>query len=325
MLMSMKAQSPASRMRLDGTMRKSKKRNRRNGNKASVTWWKQAWAKFTLIPVATVLAVWGSIFTYKSSGAEELRTQIYQPLYVDICSIEGSVQAVSTEKFPVIQTLPTLRRTGAFERIPIHLQDRILKASEQAQRLYSAVTAINEIVIREMSSRIMKVRSEDTDRMWAHNACETLCRTSSSGRGISDSVTLFDGYSHSGRSRAMDLREPTKPVISGPGGPTFVIGDWLNYPASIGVIEQLWTDLDYLYFNERTDSWYYRLAKEDLKKLNTSLVEFLKPVYTILNQNADFPLLFSVRPALLSEISEIKAILVERIRDPKHVSDLVSR
>lgn len=306
-------------------MSKSKKRNRRELNKALVPWWKKAWAKFTLIPAGTILAVWGSISTYKSSGADELRTQIYQPLYADVLSLEESTKAVSREKLPVIKALPALRRTGVTERIPGRIQSRLVKISEEAQRIHTAVTAVNELVIREMSSRIMQVRSDSIDRTWDQKVSETIRQISTSGKGISDSVTLFSAYSHSGRSRSIDVRDPAKPVISGPGGPTFVIGDWLTYPASISTIEQLWTDIDYLYFNETTDFWYYRLTREDLKRANTTLTVFLRPVYEILGQNADFQLLLSARPALLSEIADIKATLAERIRDPKHLGDLVSR
>ena len=123
----------------------------------------------------------------------------------------------------------------------------------------------------------------------------------------------------------MDLRDKSGPVISDPGGPTFAIPDWLSYPASISTIQQLWTDFDYLYFNETTDSWYYQLTREDLKRTNTTLAEFLNPVYETLRQNADFQLLLSARPALLSEISDIKVVLAERIRDPKHLTDILSR
>jgi hypothetical protein len=306
-------------------MSKSKKRNRRELNKALVPWWKKTWAKFALIPVGTILAVWGSISTYKSSGAEELRTQIYQPLYADILSLEESTKAVSREKLPVMKALPALRRTGAIEQIPGRIQSRLVKISEEAQRIHTAVTAVNEFIIREMSSRITQVRSDSIDRTWNQKASEIIRQLSASGKGISDSVTLFSAYSHSGRSRSIDVRDPAKPVIGGPGGPTFVLGDWLTYPASISTIEQLWTDIDYLYFNETTDFWYYRLKREDLKRTNTTLTIFLKPVYEILGQNADFQLLLSARPALLSEITDIKATLVERIRDPKHLGDIVSR
>ena len=260
-------------------MSKAKKRNRREFNKALVPWWKKAWAKFTLIPVTTILGVWGSLSLYKSSGADELRTQIYQPLYADVLAVEESIQAVSPEKLPIMKALPALRRTGATERIPSQIQSRLVKISEEAQRIHTAVTAVNEIIIREMSSRIMQVRSDNTDRTWVQKASEILRQISSAGKGISDSVIVFHAYSHSARSRSVDLRNPAKPVISGPGGPTFVIGDWLTYPASISTIEQLWTDIDYLYFNEITDFWYYRLTREDLKRANTTLTVFLKPAY----------------------------------------------
>jgi hypothetical protein len=111
-----------------------------------------------------------------------------------------------------MQTLAALRRTGAVERIPSWIQNRLAKISEKASRIHSAVIAVNEIVVREMSYRIMQARSEDTDQTWSNNAAATY-----------------------------------------------------------------------------------------------------------------FQLLLNTRPAVLSEMSDIKAILAERIRDPKHLGDLISR
>jgi len=114
-----------------------------------------------------------------------------------------------------------------------------------------------------------------------------------------------------------------RPVITGPGGPAFVVRDWLTYPASVSTIEELWTAVDYLYFNETVDAWYYQLTREDLKRLNMSLREFLKPVYEILRKKSEFRLLVEARPVLLSEIADVKMDMRDRVRDPKHLRDLL--
>jgi len=304
-------------------MGKKKNRNRPEASRHVMPWWKRAWAKVTLIPLGTTLAILTAGAAYKSSGAEELRAQVYQPLYGDVRSAEEAVEAVSIEKPPVMQKLPELRQTGAFERIPRAVQIRVLKVSEDAQKVHTAVLAVNEMILREMSARITQIRSEEVDRVWRQSASQRLRDMSTSKKGISDSVIF--SLSHSGRSRSVDIRDPARPVVTGPGGPSFVIGDWLTYPESIITIERLWTDVDYLYFNEARDAWYYQLTREDIRRANTTLTELLKPVYKALEQSQDFRFLLKDRPALLSEITDTKAMLVDRIREPKHLRDLIRR
>jgi len=130
---------------------------------------------------------------------------------------------------------------------------------------------------------------------------------------------------HSGRLRGFDVRDPKKPVLSSPGWPTFVLNDWLAYPDSLKTIERLWTDVDYLYFNEVGDAWYYRITREDLKRSGATLTEFLNPIHDALNLNADFQLLLgNKRQNLLSEISTVKAALGVRIREPRELIDLIT-
>lgn len=284
--------------------------------------WKRAWALIALIPA---LAIWTAIYTYKSTGADELRTKVYQPLYADLVRVEESLQAVSVEKMSILKAFPEIRKTGAFERIPSSLQRRLLKVFEEEPKIHTAILAVNEIVVREMSSRIMQIRTEEKDLKWLQKTSSALREMSTSKKGISDSFMLFQNAKHSARSQSIDIRDPNKPIIGGPGGPIFVISDWLDYPASIKTIEDMWKDTDYLYFNETRDSWYYRLAREDLSRNNTTLGEFLKPVHEILSQNTDFQLLLKDRLALLSEVSAVKVGLTEHILDPKQLRDLISR
>lgn len=205
--------------------KKKKKTTRPDLQKVPTPWWKRAWARLALIPVSTLLALWGAGAAYKYAGADELRAQVYQPLYADVHSLEESVQALSVEKLPTTQKLAELRQTGAFERIPSGIQARILKALDEATKVHTAVMAVNELIVREMSSRIIHIRTEESDRIWLEKASQKLRKTFGSGKGISDSV-LFT-LSHTGRSRSIDVRNPARPVIAGPGGPTFVINDWL--------------------------------------------------------------------------------------------------
>jgi hypothetical protein len=167
----------------------------------------------------------------------------------------------------------------------------------------------------------MEIRTEEADRAW-HQKTSAVLREMSlakSKKGISDLFTLAEGVTHESVSPIVDNRG----VISGPGGPIFVIRDWLGYPESRKLIEDLWKKNDYLYFNVRhIESWYYRVTREDLERIDTTLEQFVKPVYDVLKENPNFKILLTDRPRLLAEIADMKFALTDRIRDPKQVRDL---
>lgn len=298
----------------------------KNSSTVTLPWWKRAWAKAAAIPFGAIVTFAGLLYTYKTTGSEELRTLVYQPLYADLVQVENSLKAVSIQQMPLTKALNDLKQNGAIERIPGTLKERLFRASQEAGEIHNAAFNVHEIVIREMSSRVMEVRTEKADREWLKKTGDSLREQSKSKKGKSDQFTLLEGATHEYVSQGYDLREPSNPVITAPGGPVFVIRDWLGYPESIKTIEQLWKTNDYLYFHStKSDSWYYRLTREDLSRLDTTLEQFLKPVYEVLAQNPSFNRLLTERQKLLSEISEIKDEVTDRVRDPKQMRDLLDR
>lgn len=291
-------------------------------------WWRKAWAILTLIPLGAIVGIATLAYNFKTSDADELRSLVYQPLYADLVKVENSITAIDIQQLPPDKALKELLKTGAIERIPGTLKGRLVKVFQESTATHMAALAVHEIVVRETSSRIMEIRTEEADRAWLQKTSDALREMSKSmsKKGISDIVTLAKGVTHDSISQTIDMRDPNNPVISGPGGPFFVIRDWLGYPESIKTIENLWQKNDYLYFNARHDeSWYYRLTREDLNRIDSTLELFLKPVYEILKQNSDFKILLTDRLSLLSEISAIKDALTDRVRDPKQMRDLLSR
>ena len=286
-------------------------------------WWKRTSAKLGLIPVATIVAIWGAGYTYKTTGATELRTQVYQPLFSDLVVVEQSIEALSAENPPLMKALPELKRTGGFELVPRDLRERILRISEQSSKVDAAVQTVRELALREMSARIVHLRTQESDRAWQQKAVRILREMSKSQKGIADSFSFT--MRHEGRSRGVDLRNPGTPEVSAPGGPAFVVRDWVSYPGSIKIVEDLWTDVDYLYFNDRQDAWYYQITREDLARQKTVLVDFLAPVHKVLKESPDFKLLLKARPALRLDIATAKAEVADRIRDPKQLRDLLRR
>lgn len=302
-----------------------KKRQDRQFERSSEQPHQPLWRRVLTWVSASAIGIFGLVYTYQSTGADELRAKVYQPLYAELVRVEELLQSASAERVPNLKDFSEIRQTGAFERIPSPLRRRLQNVFEEEPKIHVAVLAVNELIVREMSSRIIQIRTEEQDRAWLEKTSRTLREMSTSEKGISDSVMLFRNAKHAARSPSIDMRDPNKPVISGPGGPTFVINDWLGYPESIKAIEDLWKDIDYLYFHETKDMWYYRLTREDLNRANMPLSEFLKPVHEILRRNTDFQLLLNQRSVLLSEISDLKVALVDRIRDPKQLYDLIPR
>jgi hypothetical protein len=303
----------------------SKKNRNKKLKQTSTTpppWWKNAWAKATLIPFSTIVAVVTLAYTYTTSDADALRTRVYQPLFADLAKAENSLKAVSIQQMPPTKTLNDLKQTGAIERIPPTLKERLVRAFQQASETHMAALDIHEIAIREMSSRIMEIRNEKEDRAWLQKTSDALREMTMSKKGISDRVTLVEGATHEYNSKAWDLRDPTR---SEPGGPVFVIRDWLEYPGSIKTIEPMWKSDENLYFHStRSESWYYRITREDLNRNHTTLENFLTPVHETLKHNPSFQKLLTERKSLLSEISKLKEMLTDRIRDPKQLRDLLN-
>ena len=280
-------------------------------------WRKRAAALVTLI--GTLLAIWGALSSYKAIGAEELRILVYQPLYADLEKVETTINVISLDKLPPVQALKELRRTGAISRVPATLSKRIDKVFQDATKTHISALEVKEIVIREMSSRIMEIRTEEVDKAWFRKTIQVIReKPTPKKKGISDRFTMVEGVTHDSRSQTFDRNF----VPVAPGGPFFTIRDWLGYPESIKVIEPLWKEVDYLYFNGDHGDWYYKLTREDLKRIDTNLEQLLKPVYKTLGESSHFKTLGTKRDTLLTEIASVKDALTDRVRDPKQIRDL---
>jgi hypothetical protein len=283
-------------------------------------WWHSVVGRSVTISASTVVALLGLAYTYKTNGAEELRAQVYRPLFSDLGIIKTFVLSLSSEQGPYLKSLPDLQKTGAFEQAPREVRDQFTRLADDASVLNAAVLSVRETVVREMSARIMVLRSEAFDIDWRQR---TLRALNVPGRGVSDSVSFQ--LSHEARSPALDLRtRSNQPQISDPGGPTFVVRDWVTYPGSLTTIDRLWTDQNFLYFNDRKDGWYYQITREDLHRANIDLKQMLHPVYDILLRDPQFQLLQNLWPAAQRDVAPLEAALTTRIRDPKLLRDLLS-
>ena len=259
--------------------------------------------------------------TYVYTGADDLRLKVYQPLYAEVAGMEESLEANSIEKAVSTSSLQSLKRSGDFGRIPRGLQTRVEEAYGQASDIGSDIPAITERVQRLVSSSLSHLRTKEEDLVWQRLATKRLEQEQAAAPGMS-ALAIFT-FRHAGRGPGLDVRDPRNPKISSPGGPTWVINDWIGYPASVATVESLWKDNDYLYFDEVGDEWYYRLTREDLHRQGIDLRTFLDPLHRELLAEDHFRHLMKNEPHTLALLGSVKKELADRVRVPKRVADLI--
>jgi hypothetical protein len=272
-----------------------------------------------VVLVATPLAA--LYFTYTYTGADDLRAKVYQPLYSQVAGLEDSLQANSIEKSVVNSSLQAVKRSGDFGRMPRDLQTRVEDAYARTESIASDIPFITEQVQRLASAALSSLRTQEEDRAWQRAATKRLEEEQASEPGISPMMTFT--FTHAGRGRGIDIRDPEHPKVSSPGGPTWVVNDWIGYPDSVQTIESMWKDYDYLYFDEVRDEWYYRLTREDLRKQGIDLRKFLQPLHQTLLGDPRFQHLLRNETQTLTIVRAVKEELADRIRTPKRVRDLI--
>jgi hypothetical protein len=162
--------------------------------------------------------------------------------------------------------------------------------------------------------------AELTQRNISKNTSKKLPAESEAQPGISASASFQ--LKHTGRSRGIDVRDLSRPIISSPGGPTWNFNDWAEYPESVNRIEQIWTEDDFLYFDVTEDQWYYRITRPDLRRQKTELTSFLRPIHDVLVMAPEYKRVLETRHRLAVRVNSLTAELTERIRQPKRLSDL---
>jgi len=265
-----------------------------------------------------IVAGLGLILAYKQYGAEELRAQLYQPLHAEVEGIERALGSPGEGGSISDAVFRRLSEQGTIARLPPSLRERLVGVVERARTVSAAGYSVERLVGREVSSRLMSIRSENSDKDWIAHAADIIRGTYRSQKGARDGYAFT--LRHSGRGRAFDTRtnEP-----AGPGGQIVTVADWLDFPHSVEQLAADWIDFDFVYFSPSDDSWYFRLTKDDLPKVGGSLEAFMRPVHEVLKNDLYFKTLLRDRPALLREVSELKASLKDRVDSPKQVLDLL--
>jgi hypothetical protein len=276
------------------------------------------WAWVIGLPLLGFLSVY---FTYTYTGADGLRTEIYEPLYEEVGTMERCLQSNVLEQGFTSQTYSALQKTGKLVRVPKSLRDELqevyAKGGESWGHLFPVLHRV-EILIPE---RVRQIRNAEDDAAWTQKTVEQLNREMDL-RGLGGIYARFQ-FQHTGHSFAIDQRDPTHPKVSLPAGVRWDANDWLSYPKSVDDIEKVWKQDAYLEFHPKLEIWLYRITGEDLARNHLSLKEFLQPTYVKLSDDPDFQQLASREKDTLELTKDLKQKLAERVDTPKKLRDLI--
>ena len=296
--------------------------NRGKSKKNKRFQWLKKWvARFEIKAALALVPLLALYLTYKYTGADDLRSKVYSPLNAELSKVEGTLNANSVTQPFTSTSLASLKQSGDFYRMPKSLQREVSSFYDDSGQLQGNVAAVIEMSERQLSTRIEAIRTEASDHQWSQEVTYRIRAEELQKPGTS-AIRSFT-YTHTFRGRAMDVRDPNNPIISGPGGPIWEINDWLTYPESVEKVGAIWTDDDYLYFDESRDLWYYRITRYDLQQQHATLKDFLEPVHQALQKDDNFKAIQSHQPELLKRLERLKATFADRMDNPKRLMDLL--
>jgi hypothetical protein len=278
-------------------------------------WGRRIWSFLGL----SLLGMLSLYYGYKTTGADSLRTDIYLPLYSEIASVENLLGSDPLQPLPS-GTYVSLQKSGAIERIPLSLKSTIADAYAQSFDVRSHALPVAIRIERLIPPYIQKIRSADDEGAWNERTVAQLNRETD--------LRAFGGFSaqftmrHAGATPALDVRDPQAPRIGAPGFVSWTIDDWLAFPSRATDIYGAWTNLMYLEFDPKLETWQYRITQEDLVRNHLTLQEFLEPIYLELHDDPDFTQIAAKSSSALNAVRSAKAELAARIREPKRIADI---
>jgi len=296
-------------------MAQRQREEKRRGAKARI---RKLWASIIGLPIIGIV---GLYLTYTYTGADGLRTEVYEPLYEEVGKIENCLQANVLEQGFTSPTYEALQKTGKLERIPKSLRAELQDAYAKSGTSWGYLLPVLHRIEILTPDQIKQVRTPGDDVEWTQKTVKQLNRELDL-RGLGGVYARFQ-FQHTGHSFAIDQRDPAHPKISEPAAVTWQVNDWLGYPKSAEDVDSLWNQVSYLEFDPKVETWIYRITREDLDRKHFSLQEFLKPVYVRLSADADFQQLVSGEREALQLIRDLKQTLAERVKTPKELRDLI--
>ena len=260
---------------------------------------------------------------YVHTGEDSLRTDVYQPLYTEIRGMDLAVHANNRETIYSSDVYQKLTLNGNLGRIPKSLRKEIIQLYAVEGEARSYVTPLSHKISILMPPEIARIRNESDDETWKEKAVAELNSeaTNDLNRG-SFSIASFT-INHSGISPSIDVRNPAHLKFASPGTVTWLLPDWMDFPKSATDVAGSWRSTYYLGFDEKVESWNYRITQEDLTKNHTTLEEFLRPTYQVLAKDPDFQNLVRDSQSARELVDGLKLSLADRVEQPKHLADLI--
>jgi hypothetical protein len=283
------------------------------------------WVKSHKLPTGIVTLI-GLLFTYAgyiNNGADALRNDVYQPLYREIGVMDVAIHSNTMGTIYSSDVYQSLTRNGSLGRIPKSLRTKIMRLYDAEGDARSHIIPIAHKISVFMPQQIARIRTESDDKTWQEKTVAQLNVEAAGGLSQGSFPLASFTFNHSGISPSLDVRDIAHIKIASPGTVTWLVGDWMEFPKSASQIGDVRRTTYYLGFDEKTESWNYRITHEDLIKSRMTLEEFLKPTYQVLASDPEFQQLLSGDKTARGLIEVVKSSLADRIQQPKHLMDLV--
>ncbi len=266
-----------------------------------------------------VVAIVGLALTYKYHESEDLRNNLYRPLYAELTQVENGIQQNHMAVTFPTATKSGLEEKGELNRLPRELRNQVQRVYLDAASLIGNMSAVEEIQ-RTTSAQVQRIRTKQQDEEWSQRTVSKMNAELMSKPGQS-AIRSFE-FKHTGISPGIEAHGESPKYVT-PGGLVWGFQDWVDYPDSLQTIEQQWSDRQFLIFDETREDWYFRITRDDLKRNHLTLSDFLRPIHDAISSNTDFKKIELRRMEVKAEIEALRGTVANRIEDPKRLSDLM--
>jgi len=274
----------------------------------------------TWISVGTLIATFVAYQGYINTGADSLRNEVYQPLYREVDSMRGSLNAANVAPYFSSQAFDNLKQSGNLGRIPKSLRQRIIDFYQLAGDVRGHILPVAHKVSVVMPPAIERIRTEADHKTWVAKTVAQLNSNSDLNTGSFPLVSFT--FQHAAKGPSVDVRDVNHPKIAAPGIITWQVNDWIKFPQSASEVSAIWKDAWSLGFDERDEHWYYIITKDDLRRNGFSLQSFLEPIFEQLSADSEFAQLVRDDKSVFDKLDQLEPLIAERVARPKQLADL---
>jgi hypothetical protein len=288
----------------------------RNESPAKKSFWRN-------LSIGTVLGIIGLYLTYVNTGADFLRTDIYQPLYREIIGMDSAIRANNMATGYSSDVYQSITKNGNLGRIPKPLRSEIIQLYEAEAEARGHVIPVAHKISVLIPDQIAKIRTENDDKIWKDKTVAQLNAEMASDLTQGSFPMASFSFNHTGIGPSIDVRDPVHLKIASPAAITWLVSDWMEFPKNVSHIADIWREAVYLDFDERSTNWYYCVTHDDLTRNHTTLEEFLTPTYQILAKDSDFQKLLLNNQTAIGLLERVELSLADRVKQPKQLTDLL--